>query len=196
MLTHPTLDQLRALKLSGMLKALQEQEQMPDIDRLELRGTPGAAGGPRMAERENRRLATRLRFAKLKQAACLEDLDLKTPRQLDRALIRHWPTATGSRTPQHPDHRPHRRGQILAGLRPGPEGLPPGLQRALPAPAPAVTRTGRRPRRWALSQADAATRQGRRPDPGRLGPGRRPQRRQRRDLLEILDDRYASAPPW
>ena len=31
MLTHPTFDQLRALKLNGMLKALQEQEQMPDI---------------------------------------------------------------------------------------------------------------------------------------------------------------------
>jgi len=31
MLTHPTFDQLRALKLTGMLKALQEQEQMPDI---------------------------------------------------------------------------------------------------------------------------------------------------------------------
>jgi hypothetical protein len=34
MLSHPTFDQLRALKLTGMLKALQEQQQMPDIERL------------------------------------------------------------------------------------------------------------------------------------------------------------------
>jgi len=40
-----------------------------------------------ITERDSRRLADRLRFAKLKQAACLEDLDLHTPRQLDRSLI-------------------------------------------------------------------------------------------------------------
>jgi len=40
-----------------------------------------------ITERENRRLTDRLRLAKLKQAACLEDLDLHTPRQLDRSLI-------------------------------------------------------------------------------------------------------------
>lgn len=34
MLNHPTFNQLRELKLAGMLKALQDQEQMPDIERL------------------------------------------------------------------------------------------------------------------------------------------------------------------
>ncbi len=87
MLSHPTLDQLRALKLTGMLKALQEQAQMPDIERLSFLERIGLLVDREISERENRRLTTRLRFAKLKQAACLEDLDLKTPRQLDRALI-------------------------------------------------------------------------------------------------------------
>ena len=34
MLMHPTLDQLRALQLNGMLKALQEQEALPDLESL------------------------------------------------------------------------------------------------------------------------------------------------------------------
>lgn len=87
MLSHPTLDQLRALKLTGMLKALQEQEQMPDIERLGFLERLGLLVDREQGERDHRRLTTRLRFAKLKQAASLEDLDLHTPRQLDRALV-------------------------------------------------------------------------------------------------------------
>jgi hypothetical protein len=34
MLSHPTFDHLRALQLTGMLKALQDQQQLPDIERL------------------------------------------------------------------------------------------------------------------------------------------------------------------
>ncbi len=37
--------------------------------------------------REERRLQTRLRQAKLKHSACLEDLDDTTPRGLDRGLV-------------------------------------------------------------------------------------------------------------
>lgn len=87
MLSHPTLDQLRALKLTGMLKALQEQEQMPDIERLGFLERLGLLVDREQGERDHRRLTTRLRFAKLKQAASLEDLDLHTPRQRDRALV-------------------------------------------------------------------------------------------------------------
>ena len=87
MLTHPTFDQLRALKLTGMLKALQEQEQMPDIGCLGFLERVGLLVDREVAERDSRRLADRLRLAKLKQAACLEDLDFHTPRQLDRPLI-------------------------------------------------------------------------------------------------------------
>src|SRR5207237_8633309 len=40
-----------------------------------------------LTEREDRRLTTRLRQAKLRQAACLEDLDSRQPRGLDKALM-------------------------------------------------------------------------------------------------------------
>src|SRR5512139_3441833 len=96
MLTHPTFDQLRALKLTGMLKALQEQEQMPDIERLGFLERLGLLADREQNERDNRRLTTRLRFAKLKQAACLEDLDLNTPANWIARWSTNSPTASGS----------------------------------------------------------------------------------------------------
>lgn len=87
MLHHPTLDKLSSLRLSGMHKALQEQLALPDIDHLSFEERLGLLADRELTERENRRLQTRLRQAKLKQSACLEDLDTRTPRGLDKALI-------------------------------------------------------------------------------------------------------------
>ena len=60
---------------------------MPDIGCLGFLERVGLPVDREIAERDSRRLADRLRLARLKQAACLEDLDLHTPRQLDRSLI-------------------------------------------------------------------------------------------------------------
>lgn len=87
MLHHPTLDKLSSLRLSGIHKALQEQLALPDIDHLSFEERLGLLADRELTERENRRLQTRLRQAKLKQSACLEDLDTRTPRGLDKALI-------------------------------------------------------------------------------------------------------------
>lgn len=87
MLKHPTLDKLQALRLPGMLKALTEQQQMPDINSLGFEERLGLLVDREMTERENRRLATRLKKASLRQSASLEDLDFKSSRGLDRALI-------------------------------------------------------------------------------------------------------------
>ena len=88
MLTHPTLDQLRQLQLYGMLKALAEQDQRPDLESLSFLERLALLVDREVTERDNRRLATRLRFAKLRQAASLEDLNFQPPRQLDRGLVR------------------------------------------------------------------------------------------------------------
>jgi DNA replication protein DnaC len=52
---------------------------------------------PANAERDTKRLATRLRFASLRQAACVEDLDLRTPRGLDRTVLAHLVVSNGPR---------------------------------------------------------------------------------------------------
>src|SRR6266853_178403 len=87
MLTHPTLDKLQTLRLTGMYQALVEQLQMPDIAALTFEERLGLLVDREVTERENRRLTTRLRQAKLRQTACIEDLDYRHPRGLDKALI-------------------------------------------------------------------------------------------------------------
>lgn len=88
MLHHPTVDKLQALRFTGMLKALQEQQQLPDIDALSFEERLGLLVDREITEREDRRLQTRLRQAQLKHQAAIEDIDYRSPRGLDKALMR------------------------------------------------------------------------------------------------------------
>jgi DNA replication protein DnaC len=87
MLTQPTLDKLQTLRLHGMYHALVEQLHMPDIAALTFEERFGLLVDREITERENRRLTTRLRQAKLRQTACIEDIDYRHPRGLDKALM-------------------------------------------------------------------------------------------------------------
>src|SRR5258708_928352 len=84
---HPTIETLRRLRLTGMAKALEEQQGLPDCDRLSFDERLAMLVDREAVERDNAALAQRLRLAKLRQAACLEDVDYRTPRGLDRSLI-------------------------------------------------------------------------------------------------------------
>ena len=87
MLHHPILDKLQQLRLSGMHKALREQLDLPEIEDLSFEERLGLLADRELTEREDRRLQSRLRQAKLRQNACLEDIDYRAPRGLDKALI-------------------------------------------------------------------------------------------------------------
>ena len=87
MLYHPTLDKLRMLKFSGMCLALEEQMQSPDITQLSFEERLGLLIDREITERDNRRLTSRLRQARLKQQACLEDIDYQANRGLDKTLL-------------------------------------------------------------------------------------------------------------
>jgi DNA replication protein DnaC len=87
MLHQPTLDKLQELKLVGMLKAYQEQQQTPDCQALSFEDRFGMLLDREATERANRRLITRLRFARLRQEACVEDIDFRAPRGLDRSSL-------------------------------------------------------------------------------------------------------------
>ena len=87
MLHHPTLDKLAALKFTGMATALHEQMALSDIDELSFDERFGLLVDREVTEREDRRLKTRLRQAKLKQQACMEDIDYRHPRGLDKSLL-------------------------------------------------------------------------------------------------------------
>jgi hypothetical protein len=80
MLTYPTLEKLQALRLTGMVKGLEEQIQMTGLDELGFAERLGLLVDREMTERESRRLKDRLAKARLRHVAAVEDVDLRTPR--------------------------------------------------------------------------------------------------------------------
>ena len=87
MLIHPTIDKLNSMRLNGMAKGLRAQLENPEIHNLPFEDRLALVVDMEFMERENRQLATRLKSAKLRQNAALEDLDTKAGRGIDRALL-------------------------------------------------------------------------------------------------------------
>lgn len=86
MLNHPTLEKLHLLRLTGMAEALQEQLKIPLPD-LDFESRLGLLIEREWYLRENRRLKRRLTQAKLQQTACIEDIDYTHPRGLNKSNI-------------------------------------------------------------------------------------------------------------
>jgi DNA replication protein DnaC len=87
MLTHPTYERLIALGLAGMAKALEEQRQQSDLNALAFEERLALMVDREAIERENKRLARRLKSAQLRQSAVVEDVNLKVSRALDKTLF-------------------------------------------------------------------------------------------------------------
>jgi len=88
MLVNPTIDKLQALGLGAMATALVDQlatpgpwEELSFTDRL------GLLVDREADARDSRRLATRLKAAKLRYPAAVEDIDFRSPRGLNRANV-------------------------------------------------------------------------------------------------------------
>lgn len=87
MLTHPTLIKLHELRLPGMLSAFRQQLQTPDMASLDFDDRFGLIVDQELTDRESRRMRTRLRHAKLRDSACMENIDLLKPRGIDKSLF-------------------------------------------------------------------------------------------------------------
>jgi len=93
MLTEPTMDKLRALKLDAFAQAWSEQHKDPQLGKLSFDERLSLLVDVQWLARENRRLDRALREARLKiSAACVEDIDYPARRDLDRALVRQLAT--------------------------------------------------------------------------------------------------------
>lgn len=95
MLNHPTLEKLSQLKLYTMARTLQTQMEMPEYTELGFEERLGLLVDCEMTAREEKRLQRRLGSAKLRQNACMEDIDFGSKRGLDKSLILnlatcHW----------------------------------------------------------------------------------------------------------
>ena len=88
MLTEPTMEKLRALKLEALALAWNEQQKNPEIARLSFDERFGLLIDAQWMQRENARLVRSLKEAKLRlNQACLEDIDFHARRELDRSQV-------------------------------------------------------------------------------------------------------------
>lgn len=88
MLTEPTIDKLIAMRLRGMAEAFRQQQESADMQRLSFEERLGLLIDRQWNWRENRALERRLRNGRLQGPACIEDIDYRTSRGLDRQLVR------------------------------------------------------------------------------------------------------------
>nr|AJW29501.1 TRm23b IS ATP-binding protein [Sphingomonas sp. JE1] len=87
MLQHPTLDRLNAMGLTGMARAFDELAANAEAERLTHPEWLALLLDREWSSRHDRKLAARLRFAKLRHQATPEDVDYRRHRGLDRGLF-------------------------------------------------------------------------------------------------------------
>ena len=88
MLQQPTLDKLEAMRLHGMAQGLREQSNQEMASELSFEERFALLVDRQMNWRQNEALQARLRRAKLRGNACVEDIDFRASRGLDKSLLR------------------------------------------------------------------------------------------------------------
>ncbi len=88
MLNQPMMEKLLAMRLQGMVEALKTQEQDRAINELSFLERLSLLVDQQWTWRENQALARRLKAAKLRGPACVEDIDYRTARGLDKTVVR------------------------------------------------------------------------------------------------------------
>ena len=93
MLDHPTLDQLKTLRLDGMAEAFAEMQSQDGTADLTHAEWLGLLVDRESGSRETKRFESRMRAAKLRHGGAVpEDVDYKTRRGLDKALFQQMLT--------------------------------------------------------------------------------------------------------
>jgi len=87
MLNQQTIEKLHALKLIGMAEAFKDQLSQPDLDRLSFEERFGIIVDRQWTWKEDCRMQRYLKQAKLKLNACVEDIDYKTTRGIDQSVM-------------------------------------------------------------------------------------------------------------
>jgi DNA replication protein DnaC len=88
MLEQPTMEKLIAMRLHGMLTALKTQEQDPATRELSFLERLALLVDQQWNWRQNQALARRLTAAKLRGNACVEEIDYRAARGLDKSVMR------------------------------------------------------------------------------------------------------------
>jgi DNA replication protein DnaC len=87
MLTHPTIEILLGLGLHGMAKGFKALEQTPEVDSLKHSEWLALLLEYEATLRHQKRFDARIKVARMRYQACVEDVDYRAHRGLDRALF-------------------------------------------------------------------------------------------------------------
>lgn len=87
MLSNATVEKMHALRLPALAEAFQDQLRRPELAGLEFAERVGLMIDAEWTARQQRQQRRRLKAARLRHQACLEDIDWSTPRGLDRSVI-------------------------------------------------------------------------------------------------------------
>ena len=101
MLIHPTVERLRALGLTAMADTLIELQNNPEAAEMPHPDWLGLLVDREVTARDNRRIVRRLTNAKLRQAAAIENVDYRAARGLDRSLFQNLATGQWIRDCNH-----------------------------------------------------------------------------------------------
>ena len=109
MLNHQTMEKLHALRLTGMADAYRKQMEDAEMAGLSFEERFGLLVDQHWTWRENQAMARRLKKSKLDAEPCVEDIDFRHPRGLDRPLMRTLDhLAVGGAASVGSVHRPDR----------------------------------------------------------------------------------------
>src|SRR5437660_5589803 len=88
MMNQQTLDRLHSLRWLGLAEAWRQQVEMPEVASLSFDERFSLLVDQHWTWRENQAMARRLKKSKLDAEPCVEDIDFRHPRGLDRPLMR------------------------------------------------------------------------------------------------------------
>ena len=173
MLKQPMIEKLLAMRLHGMAESLKTQEQDPAARELSFLERLGLLVDQQWNWRENQALGRRLKNAKLRTNACVEEIDYRGARGLDKSVIRALVQESAWVGTHENVFVLGTNGcrQEFRGMRPGAESLPRRVLRTLHPRPVAIPRPGDGARRWQPAQSAGPACPHRRSGDRRLGHG-------------------------
>ena len=88
MLNEQTIEKLYAMRMRGMADAFTQQQEEPQTTQLSFEERFALLVDRQWNWRQNRVLERRLRDGRLQGPACMEDIDFRVPRGLDKQVVR------------------------------------------------------------------------------------------------------------
>ena len=87
MLKHPTIEKLNQMGMTGMVRAIQQQNEIQDAQSMSFEDRLALLIDAEFSERETSEFGKRLKAARLRDPACIENINFRANRGIDKRLI-------------------------------------------------------------------------------------------------------------